>query len=65
MNYKKKCISTCIFNANKYFKTYLNIPKTIYILNDNFDLVIYHDNSLTNTMKFELSKYPFIKLIEK
>ena len=65
MIYSKKCISTCLFNSSKYLKTYLNIPKTVYLLNDEFDVVIYHDKSLTNTMKLELNKYPFIKLIEK
>ena len=65
----KYCISACLFNACKYIKNeiYLNIPKTIHHLNKfgHFDVVIYHDTSLTSEMKNELEKYSFVKLILK
>lgn len=64
-NKMKKCISSCLFNSKEYLKTYLNIPKTIGILKDHFDVVIYHDSSLTKEMYSELTKYSFVKLIKK
>tara|TARA_B110000008_G_C16965838_1_gene561975 strand:- start:594 stop:1217 length:624 start_codon:yes stop_codon:yes gene_type:complete len=61
----KKCISTCLFNAHKYINAYLSIPKTVGILEMDFDVVIYHDDSVTNEMIIELSKYKCVKLIKK
>ena len=61
----KKCVASCLFNSTKYLSTYLTIPKTISVLNDSFDVVIYHDSSLTKEMQVNLSKYSFVKLILK
>lgn len=62
----KKCISTCIFNAQKYKSTYLNIPKTFHYLEDpELKMVIYHDDSLTKEMQKNLLKYSFVILILK
>jgi len=61
----KKCFSTCLFQAKRYQKSYLNLPKTMSLLKDAFDLVIYHDSSLTKEMKSKLNQYPFVKLIKK
>ena len=51
----KKCFSTCLFQAKRYKKSYLNLPKTMSLLKDDFDLVIYHDSSLTKEMKSNFS----------
>jgi hypothetical protein len=65
----KKCVSCSLFipanTNNKYADTYLSIPLTMHFLPNDFDLVIYYDESVPQYMIEEYKKFKFIKLIKK
>lgn len=60
----KKCVSTCLFNAERYKNSFLKLPESVDKYLPDFDLVIYHDNSLTDLMKSNLKNFNCVKLIE-
>ena len=60
----KCCVSTCLFNADKYKKTFLDLAESVDKYLPQFDLVIYHDKSMTDIMKYCLEKFKCVKLIE-
>jgi len=59
----KKCIATSLFIpsnvSNKYSDTYLSIPKTMYLLDSDFDLLIYYDDSVPKYMIESLTRFRF------
>ena len=65
----KKCIATSLFIpsnvSNKYSDTYLSIPKTMYLLDSDFDLLIYYDDSVPKYMIESLKQYSFVKLYKE
>ena len=60
----KNCISTSLFNARRYKSSFLKLAETVDKYLPNFDLVIYHDDSLTGVMKYSLEKFECVKLVE-
>ena len=71
----KKCISSSIFILNndtkKYNDTYLSIPETLmeykntYEFLNDFDFVIYYDETIPEDYLNNYRKFDFVKLIKK
>ena len=61
----KKCVSTCIFNSNKYRKDYMKLPESIDKYLKDFDLIVYHEKNIPQDMLDNYKKFPFVILREK
>lgn len=63
----KKCVSTSLFmhTPNKYNNSYLTLPISVKKYLPEFDLLIYHDDSVPSYMINEYKKYNFVRLIHK
>jgi hypothetical protein len=61
----KKCVSTCIFNSDKYRKDYMKLPESIDKYLKDFDLIVYHEKNIPQYMLDNYKKFPFVILREK